>query len=133
MQENYCKVLQIEALTMIDMVRRNILPAVSKCTRELASAIVAKERIGVAVDYERETAAEISALTAELFKQVKILENAVHVPATIKNPEARSLYYKDSILPVMRAIRIAGDRLETVTPAADWPFPTYGELLFGVR
>ena len=68
-----------------------------------------------------------------MYKNVKALDEAILTPATITDKKERSLYYKDSILPLMRAIRLAGDTLETIMPAGDWPFPTYGELLFGVR
>jgi len=133
MQENYCKVLHIEALTMIDMAKRYILPAVSRCADTLAAAIYRKSEIGLNSQYETETAKEISDRTADLYRGVQKLEEAIRVPASIADPGARSVYYKDEILPLMEEIRTAGDALETVTPAAEWPFPTYGELLFGIR
>ena len=133
MQDNYCKVIHIEALTMIEMTRRNILPAAGRCAAEIAGAITKKREIGIPCFYETETAEEISRLTEEMYKNVKALDEAILTPATITDKKERSLYYKDSILPLMRAIRLAGDTLETIMPAGDWPFPTYGELLFGVR
>ncbi len=133
MQENYCKTVHIEALTAIEMARRDILPAVSRTAADLAAASLTKSEIGLDGTYETETAKEISSLTARMYRDVKALEDAVLVPATIADMEARSLYYKDTVLPLMQAIREAGDRLETITPADAWPFPTYGEMLFGVR
>ena len=133
MQENYCKTVHIEALTAIEMARRDILPAVSRTAADLAAASLTKSEIGLDGTYETETAKEISSLTARMYRDVKALEDAVLVPATITDMEARSLYYKDTVLPLMQAIREAGDRLETITPADAWPFPTYGEMLFGVR
>ena len=133
MQDNYCKVIHIEALTMIEMTRRSILPAAGRCAAEIAGAIARKREIGIPCFYETETAEEISRLTEEMYKNVKALDEAILTPATITDKKERSLYYKDSILPLMRAIRLAGDTLETIMPAGDWPFPTYGELLFGVR
>jgi len=133
MQENYCKVIHIEALTLIEMTRRNILPAAGRCAVEIADAIVKKSEIGLPRLYETETAKEISDLTEKIYKNVQALDEAIIVPGTIEDMEKRSLYYKDSILPLMAAIREAGDKLETIMPAGNWPFPTYGELLFGVR
>ncbi len=133
MQEKYCKVIQIEALTVIEMVRRDILPVSSRSAKTLADALLAKENLGVSTVYERETLKEISALTDALFKKVQLLEEAVQIPATIGDMTKRSFFYKDSVLPLMADMRKAGDRLETLIAAADWPFPTYGELLFGVR
>ncbi len=133
MQEIYCKVIHIEALTLIEMTRRNILPAARRCAAEIADAIAKKSEIGLDQLYETDTAKEISALTACMYKNVKALDAAILVPGSIDDMEKRSLYYKDSILPLMAAIRESGDKLETIMPAGDWPFPTYGELHFGVR
>ena len=82
--------------------------------------------------YEWETADQVCALTGEMFRQVKALEDALaHVPAGDKT--AQSMYYKDKVLTVMAALRSAADQLETLTDAGCWPYPTYGDLLFGVR
>ena len=132
MQENYCKIINIEALTMAEMARRDILPAVSRYGTALAEAIWKKQQTGLDVSYEQETAAEISSLTGEMFRQVKRLEDVLaRVPAGDKT--VQSMYYKDEVLTVMADLRAAADRLETLTDAGCWPYPTYGDLLFGVR
>ena len=132
MQENYCKIINIEALTMAEMARRDILPAVSRYGTALAEAIWKKQQTGLDVSYEQETAAEISSLTGEMFRQVKRLEDVLaRVPAGDKT--VQSMYYKDEVLTVMAELRAAADRLETLTDAGCWPYPTYGDLLFGVR
>jgi len=132
MQENYCKIINIEALTMAEMARRDILPAVSRYGTALAEAVWKKQQTGLDASYEQETAAEISSLTGEMFRQVKRLEDALAcVPAGDKT--AQSMYYKDEVLTVMADLRAAADRLETLTDAQCWPYPTYGDLLFGVR
>ncbi len=133
MQENYCKTVHIEALTLIEMARRDILPAVSRTSAELIAVALQKKDVGLDRRYETETAKEISALTAGMYESIQKLETAVATPATIADMEERSLYYKNSILPLMQMIRASGDRLEEITPADAWPFPTYGEMLFGVR
>ena len=82
--------------------------------------------------YEMETADQVCALTGEMFRQVKELEDALaQVPAGDKTTQ--SMYYKDTVLPAMAKIRAAADRLAVLCPADCWPFPTYGDLLFGVR
>ena len=132
MQENYCKIINIEALTMAEMARRDILPAVSRYGTALAEAVWKKQQTGLDASYEQETAAEISSLTGEMFRQVKRLEDALAcVPAGDKT--VQSMYYKDEVLTVMADLRAAADRLESLTDAQCWPYPTYGDLLFGVR
>jgi len=132
MQENYCKVVNIEALTMLEMAKREILPAVSAYSATLADAAAKKQAIGVNAEFERETADEISALIAEMHRQIRKLETALeNIPEA--DAAALSFYYKDEILPAMAALRAPADKLETLTAAEYWPFPTYGDLLFGVN
>ena len=133
LQENYRKVVRIEALTMLDMARKDILPAVSRYGASLASAVEAKQKIGVDTAYERETAAQVSELTGEMYRRVLHLESEMQQLESITDSTEQSLFYKDHILTAMADLRRAGDRLESLTAADFWPFPTYGELLFGVR
>ena len=133
LQENYRKVVRIEALTMIDMARKDILPAVSRYGAALATALDAKQRVGVNDTYERECAAQISSLTGEMYEKLLHLERELDTLATVCDSAEQSMFYKERILPAMAELRRAGDALESVTAADYWPFPTYGELLFGVR
>ena len=133
MQGNYCKVIRIEALTMIDMARKDILPAVSRYGTALATALEAKQKIGVNDTYERECAAQIASLTGEMYEKLLHLERELEALATATDSAEQSMFYKNRILPAMTDLRRAGDALEAVTAADYWPFPTYGELLFGVR
>ena len=133
LQENYRKVVRIEALTMLDMARKDILPAVSRYGASLASAVEAKQKIGVDTAYEREAAAQVSELTGEMYRRVLHLESEMQQLESITDSTEQSLFYKDHILTAMADLRRAGDRLESLTAADFWPFPTYGELLFGVR
>ena len=133
LQENYRKVVRIEALTMIDMARKDILPAVSRYGAALATALDAKQRVGVNDTYERESAAQISSLTGEMYEKLLHLERELDTLATVCDSAEQSMFYKERILPAMAELRRAGDALESVTAAEYWPFPTYGELLFGVR
>ena len=133
MQGNYCKVIRIEALTMIDMARKDILPAVSRYGAALATALDAKQKIGVNDTYERECAAQVASLTGEMYEKLLHLERELEALTSVCDSSEQSLCYKDRILPAMAELRRVGDALESVTDAGYWPFPTYGELLFGVR
>lgn len=132
--ESYCKVIGIEANTMLDMAKKDILPAVSAYSKELADTAIAKHSLikDCACSYEEESLKEISELTSELYKAVKALEDAVD-KATESDVLKLALYYKDVIIPAMDAVRTPADKLELITAKKYWPFPTYGDLLFGVR
>lgn len=117
---------------MVDMAKRDILPAVSKYAKLLDDTLTAKKaRGGIGYAYESETLDEINELTDNAYYATRALEKAIG-EATAESVEALSLYYKDAILPKMEALRSFVDKLETLVAAEYWCYPTYGELLFGV-
>jgi len=132
--EKYCKTLSIEALTMLDMAKKDILPAVSAYAKELAETISAKKAVSGEVDasFETELLTEISALTATLHGNVKALEKAVEAAEAVPEIGERSMAFKDTVIPAMEALRETADKLELITAKKHWPFPTYGDLLFSV-
>ena len=132
--QNYCKLIHIEAQTMVDMATKEILPAVSKYSQLLANTIISKKSVCESLDcvYESEMLTEISTLQAKAYTSVKALENALMGAAKIKDVTKLSRYYKEKILTVMQELRNAADRLETIVSADYWTFPTYGDLLFSV-
>lgn len=132
--ESYCKLINIEARTMADIARKDILPAVSEYSRKLCQTLLAKKSVCKKLDcsYEGEMIGKISALTNSAYKNVKALENALSDASKITNVHELSFYYKDVVLTIMEKLRAAADTLETLVSAEAWPFPTYGELLFGV-
>lgn len=135
MMENYCKVINIEALTMLDMARKDILPAMSNYCKELAETISAKKTVCQDIDcsYEQESLSNLSSLVSAMYKQVnKLDEDLIKIKSTEDVTEMGD-YYKNTILSDMTAIRISSDMMETVASAEKWPYPSYGELLFGVR
>lgn len=135
MMENYCKVINIEALTMLDMARKDILPSMSDYCKELAETISAKKSVCQDIDctYEQETLSNLSSLVSAMYKQVnKLDEDLIKIKSTEDVTEMGD-YYKNTILSDMTAIRISSDMMETVASAEKWPYPSYGELLFGVR
>lgn len=134
LMEHYVKALHIEALTMINMSRKEILPAVSGYSRTLADTALAKKSLGAEIDctYECECAAKISSLCAAAYKDTEKLEEALLEAETIIDFEQAAFFYRDTVIPAMEALRAHADELELLTDASIWPFPTYGKLLFGI-
>lgn len=134
MLENYVKAVNIEALTMIDMARKEIIPAVTKFTADTASAVAVKnEVVSVACKYEKRLITLLSDLIDEMDEAASALEGAVAELKTYDEAVAASEFVRDSILPKMDTLRAAADKAETVTAEDYWPFPTYDKLLFGVK
>ena len=133
--ENYCKVVNIEALTMLDMARKDILPAMSSYSAELASDAAAKTALLGDADcsYEKESVKSLCALIGATHRGVKKLEDDLLAAKSVTAPEALADVYKSTILDDMRALRISVDEMETHASAKAWPYPCYGDLLFGVR
>ena len=133
--DGYCKVLHIEAQTMLDMVWKDILPAVSAYSKELADAALAKRALSAEIDcsFETELAARISALTAAAVKKTRELEYAVMGVKDIESSLEQAKYYRDVVFAAMNELRIVVDELETHTSAKDWPYPSYGDILFSVK
>ena len=131
--DNYCKVLHIEALTMLDMARQDILPAVSAFAKELCDTATAKNALGVEAVYETETAARVSKLTIEVLSEVRTLEKASDDAEELADVLTRACAYKDNVLSAMSALRESVDELETLTARKYWPYPNYGDLLFSVK
>ena len=128
--ENYTTVITIEANTMVDMIRHQILPAVSRYASDLCSRAAGKAACGVSCGYEKDTAAQIGTLTDALADACAKLEQAVaQVPGDAMDA---MVYSHATIIPDMTAAREIADKLETLTDAAYWPFPVYSDLLFYV-
>ncbi len=127
MAENYCKVTHIEAVTMLEMADRDILPAVSRFCGELQERT---EKRGSR--YELDTLATLNKLLDEAYDARCALDKALQeVNGGID--ERAACLYRDSVLPAMRWLRAAADTMETKMPSDEWPFPTYGDMLFSVK
>ena len=135
MLENYCKTVVIEASTMVDMARKQILPAVAGFTADLAEDVAAKKAAvpGVGCGYETGLIGKLSVLTDQIAGKTDELEAAVLALKDASTVEEESYAIRDTVLPKMAALRAVADEAETLTAEKVWPFPTYGELLFGVR
>lgn len=129
--EEYAKTLHIEALTMSDMVRQEIVPACIAYEKELAGAVKDKKEIGIAGGAEQSMLSDISALTDTLYTKCTALEKCIaDVPDA--SPEDIAHYYHDVVIPAMEAVREPADKLESKVGKTYWPFPTYSDILFYV-
>ena len=133
--ENYCKIINIEALTMLDMAKKDILPAVSRYTGELADAAMAKKSFISSIDctYETETVERLSKLTALAYEKTKALEKADEDLKKVGGAHEKAIFCKDVVIKAMEDLRAVVDELETITCEEYWPYPSYGDLLFGVK
>ena len=133
--EHYCKILNIEALTMIDMARRDIMPAVSRYIHELSDTALSIQSLTTSAvsTFESEQVAEMSGLLADAFRKTKNLDAALFGAQFVTGSQALADYYCDRVVTAMQELRITVDQLETMTPDDSWPFPSYGELLFSVK
>ena len=134
LMENYAKKLRIEALTMTDMALRQILPAVTAYTRELTASALEKKRLSpdIACDYEETTAKKLSACASALYRAVEQLQGDLAAAEKHGDAAEQALFYKDTVLADMAAVRAAADEAESLTAGEAWPFPTYTDLLYGV-
>ena len=133
--ENYCKTVNIEGQTMVDMARKEILPAVEAYARDLADTCAVKQAAapGVSGRYEKKTIARLSTLADEIDEATDALESALIKYKTVSDVTEAACMIRDVILQKMAELRVVCDEAETVTAEKYWPFPTYGELLFGVK
>lgn len=135
MYENYCKILHIEALTMLDMAKKDIMPAAARYMHALSETALSKKALlnDINCDMEEGLLARLAALSGSLYKKTEALNASL---LGVKNHEATSqqlaLYYKDAIFGAMQELRAVADEIETLTAKDYWPYPTYGDLLFSV-
>ncbi len=141
--EEYSKTIRIEALAMLDMLRKLILPACAKFSKDLAEGVMIKKQIGVDAPSEAELVAKITEKTAQLAAAQGVLADKVNAANSVLTEEfaaapggrgARRLsrYYRDEVLPAMQAARGLADELENLVAKDYWPFPTYSDILFYV-
>ena len=130
--ENYTKVITIEALTMLDMVRKQILPAAVRYNKEICDAALSKKALGLDNALEVGMASKLSALTAAISESVRTLDDKLTAVQSICGNEASAKFCRSDVFTVMQELRTLVDELETNMPAKDWPLPSYTDLLFNV-
>ena len=135
MLDNYCKTVLIEANTMIDMAKTEIAPAVSSYVLELANTAVAKQTVDALIScrYENDLLKKLSRLEEQIAVRAEELEDAVLKLQSAGDIEEEAYMIRDIILSKMCELRVACDEAETMTAKKYWPFPTYSDLLFGVK
>ncbi len=134
MLENYVKTVNIEANTMLDMARTQILPAISAFASGKAAGVVSVLSAvpGAHCEYEKRIVERLSQITDEMDKTVDVLDSKVAELRAIEDIVKQSEFVRDSVIPAMEDLRALADEAETMVAKESWPFPTYDKLLFGV-
>ena len=134
--ENYIKIINLEALTMLDMAKKDIFPAVSKYTASLASAITAKKSVSLNIktDAEEKLLEKLSALLCAFSDKIDELEDELPGAKEYRDDMIGcAVFYCDTVFDTMEELRAVSDEMEMCTDAKFWPYPSYGELLFSVQ
>jgi len=133
--ENYCKLCNIEAVTMYKLLKKNILPACTAYAGELSAAAEAKRKFLGDIDcsYERDTVERLAELSGSLHKNITGLYDELCVAEEKTGLLEKAYHYKDAVLTKMTELRELTDEMELLVSRKHWPFPTYGDLLFSVR
>ena len=133
--ENYCKTVNIEGLTMVDMARKEILPAVEAYLGDLSGTVAAKTAAvpGLACKYEKDLISKLSKLADEISDAASSLDTTLIRLKAIPDVTDAAYVIRDVVLQKMAELRVVCDEAESITADKYWPFPTYGYLLFGVR
>ena len=130
--ETYAKTINIEALTMIDMAGKQIVPAVVKYSKSLADTVNAVKAAGVDASVQVELLKEVSEKLTKMQTALEALKKAEKEAAAIEDAKQQAFFYKDTVKEIMAQLRQPADELEMIVDKEMWPFPTYGELMFEV-
>ena len=131
--EEYTKTIQIESRTMVDMAKKDILPAVSSYIKELTEIACNKKTLGLEANLEIKQIKKLSALSEEAYVKAEELEGVISSNAAAKeNAQEAAFYEHDVVIPAMESLRKVADEMEVNTAEKYWPFPTYDKLLFGI-
>ncbi|MDY2637855.1 MAG: glutamine synthetase III [Phascolarctobacterium sp.] len=131
--ENYSTTISIEAATALDMFHKDILPAVAAYTEDLTKAVLDKKAAGISAGFEAELASKLSDLSAEMYAASLKLDADLKAAGEIECTKKQATFYHDAVVADMEALRKAVDEAEALTGGKYLPYPTYGELLFGVN
>ena len=132
--ENYAKIVNIEALTMIEMASREIIPAVNAYLGEVASTAATKRAVSdkISCAVEEDILVKLSDLNTKAYEALGKLKKAEEKAAKVTGCTARAEAYRDLVLPVMAKLRKLVDEMETMTSSEYWPMPTYGDMMFKI-
>ena len=130
--ETYAKSINIEALTMIDMASKQIIPAVIKYSQKLAKTVLDVKAAGVEPVVQADLLSRVNSKLTEMKEALEVLQREEAAAFAMEDVKAQAFRYKDVVVPAMEALRAPADELEMLVDKADWPFPTYGDLMFEV-
>ena len=130
--ENYSKAINIESRTMIDMARKQIIPAVIEASSEIAQGIVSLKAVGMDSSVSESILSKITEHLKALYAAVEQLEKATDAAVAIEDPKAQAMAFRDHVFSAFPAVREPADQLELLVSKKKWPFPTYSDLLFNV-
>ena len=131
--DEYVKTLNIEALTMVDMAKKDILPAAASYVKDLAETANLSKNIGAPAEFETELVKKLSVLMADMYKKLGALEDAIVKAHDITDVAQAANYYHDVVFAAMGELRATADEIEVSVGEKYWPYPTYGQLLFYVK
>ncbi|MBR3630407.1 MAG: glutamine synthetase III [Oscillospiraceae bacterium] len=130
--EKYSKTLRIEARTMIEMARRQLLPATLDYIQKLAQSVVLKNQIGISAATESEIAGKLSDLADAFYDSIYTLESIVNTACDIKGIQEQAEYFRHHVFTEMERMRTISDTIERMMPQSAWPIPTYSEMIYNV-
>ncbi len=130
--ENYSKAINIEARTMIDMAKKEIIPAVMKYTTTVAQSVAAVKAVGADASVQEKILADITAELSKLSAAVDKLTEATNAAVVMEDPKEQAIAYRDTVFAAFSEVREPADKLEMLVDEKVWPFPTYADLLFNV-
>ena len=130
--ETYAKTINIEALTMIDMASKQIIPAVIAYTKELAETVVLVMKAGLEASVQRDLLEKVNGHLKEMQDALVKLQQAEAKARAMKPGKEQAFFYKDEVKTAMDALRVPADKLEVLVDKKVWPFPTYADLIFEV-
>ena len=133
MYQNYSRVIRIESLTMIEMAKKQIYPAINGYIRKLAKSIKAKEELGATFTTDVEIAKKLSSLNENIYLKACELEELLKLRKQYVNPKDKAFFFKEKVLLCMKELRLFVDDAERLTDENCWPFPSYAKLLFSVN
>lgn len=130
--ENYSKAINIEARTMIDMAKKEIIPAVMKYTTTVAQSVAAVKAVGADASVQEKVLADTTAELSRLSAAVEKLTEATNAAVVMEDPKEQAIAYRDTVFAAFAEVREPADKLEMLVDEKVWPFPTYADLLFNV-
>ena len=133
MFQNYCRIIRIEALTMIEMAKKQIYPAINEYVCKLCETIKAKKALKASYKTDAEIAKKLSEINEKIYEKVNYLEYLLSKRKTISNPKEKAFFFKNEVLECMANLRLYVDDAEKITDEKYWPFPSYTKLLFSVN